>query len=193
HGRGVDRRPARHRHGERDAAVHALELEIVPRRQSHLGVDRAVDRGRARGAVGREPDRAVHRVGLGVGFEAPGADVAVHRAARDPHPGGHLARDLPLDVVVVGTHVPAVTGLALVFALAPGRRVLGADRHPALVLDHLDRDLVGVALAGALLRRHPDLGTRSGLDLDAAVDALDLNLLAGGDLAGPLEVVVRLA
>src|SRR6266571_4489459 len=107
---------------------------------------------------------------------------SVHRLADEPHPSGHVHRELHHDVVLVRAHVPALAGPALVRPAAVAR-IHRADRDAAFVLEDLDLHFVGVAALGALRRGDLGLAAGCGDRPHVAVHAPDLDLFAGRDLA----------
>src|SRR5213078_2668733 len=136
----------------------------------------------------RDPDAAVHRICLHVACEVGGFDLAVHGSTDKPHVGGDTHREIDRYIVVVHVHVSAVARFAGVLPAAVAR-VHGADRDAVLVLHDLDLHLAGVAPARVLHGGHLDVA-RAGHGADVAVYALDLDRLARGHFALPMEFVL---
>src|SRR5437588_171293 len=166
-----------------------MELErIGPLGAAQRRRDRAVHRRGLRVARGRDMDAAVDRVRLHVAPEVRGVDRAIDRPTDEPHAGGHPYREVHHHIVVLRVHVAAFGRLAGVLTPAV-TGIHGADGDPALVRHDLDFHLVGVALARVLHGRHLDVA-RAGDGADVAVHALDLDGLARGDLALPVELAL---
>src|SRR5437667_370399 len=110
------------------------------------------------------------------------------RRPQEPHTRRHADGKVDGHVVVPHVHVTAIACLTRILT-ATVARVHGADRDPALVLHDLDLHLVGVALARALHGGHLDV-PRAGAGADIAVHALDLDRLARGDFALPVELAL---
>src|SRR2546426_63486 len=174
---------------ERDPAVDGAELErIAPRGAAQRGHDLAVHRLRL-GVAGRgNPDTAVHRGRFNVARPNGRLDLAVHRLPEEPHTRRHAHGKVDGHVVVPHVHVTAIACLTRILTAAVAR-VHGADRNPVLVLHDLDLHLVGVAPARVLHGAHLHV-PRAGARADIAVHALDLDRLARGDGALPMELTL---
>src|SRR3989475_7294980 len=110
------------------------------------------------------------------------------RLPEDPHARRHADGKVDGHVVVSHVHVTVIACFTRILTAAVAR-VHGADRDPAFVLHDLDLHLVGVALARALHGGYLDV-PRAGAGADIAVHALDLDRLARGDWALPMELTL---
>src|SRR5213082_4139550 len=108
--------------------------------------------------------------------------------AREAHARGHADGEVHPHIVVVRAHVPVLARLAGVLAVAVAR-VHRADGDPILMLHDLDLHLVRVAAVRMFHRRHLDFA-RAGDGVDVAIHALDLDRLARGNLALPVELTL---
>src|SRR6266576_3758065 len=177
------------REGECDPAVDRTKLErIAPRGAAERSHDLAVHRPRLGVAGRRDPDAAVHRVRFHVARKVGRRHVTVHGVPAEPHAGRNEDGEVDGHVVVPHVHVTAIACLTRILTAAVAG-VHGADRDPVLVLHDLDLHLVGVALARALHGGHLDV-PRAGAGADIAVHALDLDRLARGDWALPMELTL---
>src|SRR5437763_6422083 len=174
---------------ERDRAVHSVELEhVAPASAPQRRRDRAVHRRGLRVPRRRDMDAPVDRVRLDVAPEIRGVDRAIDRPTDEAHAGRHPYREVDHDVVVLRIHVAAFVRLAGVLSPAV-TRIHRADGDPTLVRHDLDLHLVRVAAVRMLHRRHLDV-PRSGDGADVAVHAFDLDRLARGNLALPVELTL---
>src|SRR2546429_4837397 len=108
--------------------------------------------------------------------------------AREAHARGHADGEVHPHVVVVRAHVTVLARLAGVLAVAVAR-VHRADGDPILMLHDLDLHLVRVAALRMFPRRHLAFA-RAGDGVDVAIHALDLDRLARGNLALPVELTL---
>src|SRR6184192_3052898 len=108
--------------------------------------------------------------------------------AREAHARGHADGEVHPHVVVVRAHATVLARLAGVLAVAVAR-VHRADGDPIVMLHDLDLHLVRVAAVRMFHRRHLDFA-RTGDGVDVAVHAFDLDRLARGNLALPVELTL---